>query len=53
MAILKLGDKVCVQNPKLKLWDEKAKIIGIVKYERSYLIKNSANNKISRKIADY
>ena len=49
LAILKLGDKVRVQNPKSKLWDEKAKVIGIMKYDRSYLIENCENNRVSRK----
>ena len=48
LAILKLGDKVRVQNPKTKLWDKKAKVIGIMKYNRSCLIENCDNNRVSR-----
>lgn len=43
---LELGQLVRIQNPKSKIWEEKAKIIGIMK---SYLLENTKDNRVSRK----
>ena len=44
-----MGETVRVQNPQSKLWDETAKIIGIMKYDRSYLLENLEEGKVNRK----
>ena len=46
---LKLGDYVRVQNPRTKVWEDKAKIIGVMKYDRSYLLEDIEDGKVSRK----
>ena len=46
---LKLGDYVRVQNPRTKVWEDKAKIIRVMKYDRSYLLEDIEDGKVSRK----
>ena len=49
---LELGQLVRIQNPKSKIWEEKARIIGIMKYDRSYLLENTRTIGSAEKIED-